>query len=420
MIVRRTLVVASILTLAGGCGGGSYQETPPPEPARYPGEVEGSGEGEESTPERLLRNVARATYRVYVTNDSARDVSRVGFVPSRGAGVESTIPVVVGPGDVDRVRGIAVAPDGAHWYVSVAGGTPSGSVRQFAAGPDTLVGRAEVGGFPAALDLTADGSTLFVTDLDLRGDPEPSDISVVETTTMQEVTRVTACVQPRGSRIDEAGDHLYLVCEGSEQLVELDARSFQVTKRFSVAPGREGALPLTDTGEERPVETDADRFQVRPGLQSTCSPTWTEPATGTRAGRIVYVACNENDEVLAISTERWEVAERYDAGSGPHHMESTDDGRYLLVTLAGEQAVAVYDLDRGGEEVARIETSEPVPHGVVASPDSRYAFVTNEAQAPTRGTLDVLDLRSLERVATVGLGHRSGAIGFWEIDRLVR
>ena len=48
-------------------------------------------------------------------------------------------------------------------------------------------------------------------------------------------------------------------------------------------------------------------------------------------------------------------------------------------TLKGNQAVAIFDLATGEER--RVETSRPVTHGVVVSPDSRYAFVTNEAVA---------------------------------------
>ncbi len=50
---------------------------------------------------------------------------------------------------------------------------------------------------------------------------------------------------------------------------------------------------------------------------------------------------------------------------------------------------------------------------MVASPDGRYAFVTNEAVGAVPGTLDVFDLVALERVATVDLGFQSGGIDYW-------
>ena len=89
-------------------------------------------------------------------------------------------------------------------------------------------------------------------------------------------------------------------------------------------------------------------------------------------------------------------------------------GSKLVATLKGEQAVAVFDLE-AGEEVGRISASQSVTHGVVTSPDGRYAFVSNEAVGSTLGTLDVIDLDTLELVASVELGHQSGGIDFWRM-----
>ncbi len=83
-----------------------------------------------------------------------------------------------------------------------------------------------------------------------------------------------------------------------------------------------------------------------------------------------------------------------------------------MATLKAEQSIAVIDLDTG-DEIARLPTSQPVTHGVVASPDGRYAFVTNEAVGAVPGTLDVFDLEALELVATVDLGYQSGGVDYW-------
>lgn len=88
----------------------------------------------------------------------------------------------------------------------------------------------------------------------------------------------------------------------------------------------------------------------------------------------------------------------------------------LVVTLKGEQAVAVYDLATGAER-ARIPATQPVTHGVVVSPDGRYAFVTNEAVGAVRGTLDVVDLERDAIVASLPLHYQPGGIGFWKMEK---
>lgn len=343
------------------------------------------------------------TYRLYVANESSDLVSRVAFTPGAGAIVEKEIPVGVMPGDIDGAHGITVSPDGRHWYVTIAHGTPRGSVWKFAAGPDTLVGRAELGLFPATMGITPDGQILMAVNFNLHGDMIPSDVSVVYAPEMIEVARIRTCLMPHGSRISADGRRHYSACMHSERLVEIDMDAFAVSAAFDLAPGREG-----------PVAVDAGR--VTHGTPDrVCSPTWVEPGVGERADRFVYVACNRNREILEIDAERWSVARRFATGAGPYNLEATPDGRLLIATLKGEQAVAVVDLDSGAE-IARIATSRPVAHGVVASPDGRYAFVSNESVGSVRGTLDVIDLDSLEVVATVELEHQSGGIDFWRVE----
>jgi DNA-binding beta-propeller fold protein YncE len=52
----------------------------------------------------------------------------------------------------------------------------------------------------------------------------------------------------------------------------------------------------------------------------------------------------------------------------------------------------------------------------VISPDSRYAFVTQEGVGAEPGAVDVIDLRTLARVASVDVGQQAGGIDFWKSD----
>ena len=327
------------------------------------------------------------TYRVYVANESSDLVTRVAFTPGEGAVVENEIPVGIMPGDNDGAHGLSVSPDGRYWYVTIAHGTPYGYLWKFHAGPDTLVARTQLGLFPATMGLTPDGQFLLAANFNLHGDMVPSNVSVVYTPDMVEVTKIRTCLMPHGSRVRPDGTKLYSACMHSEQLVEIDVGTFQVSARFDVSPGMEGAV---------------------------CSPTWVEPGMGTRANRVVYVACNKNQEVLEVDTERWEVSRRFPTGKAPYNLEVTAGGERLIATLKGEQAVAVFDLESGAE-LGRVGTSRPVTHGVVASPDGRYAFISNESVGSVRGTLDVIDLETLTVVDTVELGHQSGGIDFWSV-----
>ena len=342
------------------------------------------------------------TYRVYVANESSDLVSRVAFTPGRDAWVEKEIPVGMMPGDIDGAHGISVSPDGEFWYVTIAHGTPQGFLWKFHAGPDTLVGRTKLGLFPATMGITPDGQFLLAANFNLHGDMVPSNVSVVYTPDMVELAKVETCLMPHGSRVQADGMRQYSACMHSEQLVEIDLATFEVSRRFNLTPGHE--MVMEGSGVAHPMGGDGP----------VCSPTWAEPAAGVRANRSVYVACNKNQEVLEIDTEEWRVSRRFSTGMAPYNLEATTDGSKLIVTLKGEQGIAVIDLD-SGEELGRLQASRPVTHGVAASPDGRYAFVSNEAVGSTKGTLDVIDLERLEVVATVELGHQSGGIDFWRM-----
>jgi DNA-binding beta-propeller fold protein YncE len=78
----------------------------------------------------------------------------------------------------------------------------------------------------------------------LHGDHVPSTVSIVHTATMLELARPLTCTMPHGSRLNASGTKHYSTCMMDDQLVELDARTFALTTRFGLAPGAEAVLPL--------------------------------------------------------------------------------------------------------------------------------------------------------------------------------
>jgi len=337
--------------------------------------------------ERLQRDVG-FRYWVYVADEASDVVSRVRF-DQDSIVVDKSIPVGIMPADLDGPHGLSISEDGRYWYLTTAHGTPWGRLWKYRTGSDVLVDSVQLGLFPATIGLTPDGTMAFVTNFDLHGDPVPSSISVVETDpVLTETGRVTTCVKPHGVRVDPAGEHAYSACVGSDELVDMTVQPARVSR----------TLHVSATGGD------------------PCKPTWAQPSVD---GKHVYVACNGASEVLDVDLATWTVARRFQVGKAPYNLAVTRNGRYLLATDKGEQAVSAVDL-RDGTEAARIATSRPLPHGVVVSPDSRYAFVTNEAVGAVRSTVDVIDLDGKKRVASVEVEHQAGGIAFWRMEPLRR
>src|SRR4030095_9000633 len=122
-----------------------------------------------------------------------------------GAAIDHEIRTGIMPTDIDGPHGLAVSPDKAYYYVSIAHGQPNGSVWKYATKDDKLLGRVTLGMFPATLDVSPDGDFLFVVNFNLHGDMVPSSVSVVTPDDMTEIARIPTCTMPHGSRLSADG-----------------------------------------------------------------------------------------------------------------------------------------------------------------------------------------------------------------------
>jgi len=353
-----------------------------------------------------------STYWAYVGAESADVIHRVRF-DDAGAVVEKTTPVGDRIMDTDGPHGLVVSRDGRFLYLTTGHGLPDGKLWKFEIGADTLVAQPiPLGRFPASIDVTPDGLYVFAVNFNLHGEMVPSSVSVVYTPSMTEVARTETCTMPHGSRISPDGLRHYSACMMDDQLVELDTRTFQVARRFSVAVGEERPLGREDRGHHTPAARHGEHAGHASHYEASCSPTWADTHP---SGDRIFVACNRSDELLEIDADEWTLIRRFSTGRGPYNLEVTPDGRILVVTLKQGNAVEFFDLEKG-ERLARSETSTTVTHGVVVSPDSRYAFVSVEGVGAEPGKVDVYDLTNFKRVADVEVGQQAAGITFWRTE----
>ena len=78
-------------------------------------------------------------------------------------------------------------------------------------------------------------------------------------------------------------------------------------------------------------------------------------------------------------------------------------------------STGIWDLNKG-VELAKIKNSRKVSHGVVISPDSKFAFVTVEGIGAQPGTVDVIDLHKLKLIDQIDIGKQAGGIAFWKME----
>lgn len=353
-------------------------------------------------------------YWVYVGAESEDLIHRIRFGPD-GAEVENTTPVGEIFNKIEGPHGLAIDDDGEYLYFSTGHGDPDGKFWKMKPGPDEIVeDPILLGRFPATVDVTPDGEYAFIVNFNLHGEMVPSTTSVVYLPDFYEVAQTEVGVMPHGSRISPDGNYQYSGLMMDDLLVELDAISFEVNRCFNVAEGEEGPV------EDHPYPHD-EHAEGNMGMDNhmheemhqdpTCSPTWAQPST---TGEHVYVACNASDRVLEIDVEAWELSRTFETGTGPYNIDISPDNRTMVVTLKQGDGVEIIDLE--SEEHTILDSSTSVTHGVIISPDSRFAFASVEGIGGEPGIVDVYDLQTKEKVDSVETGKQASGIDFWKME----
>ena len=356
-----------------------------------------------------------ATYLFFVASEGNDRIALVSFGPN-GARVERERRIGLNPTELLGPHGVALSPDGKYYYVTTAHGTPFGALWKYTTDRDSLVGKVDLGAFPATLQVSPDGAYVYVVNFNLYGDPVRSSVSVVYGDQMVEVTRIPTCIMPHGSRLNAQGTKHYSVCMMNDALVEIDTRAFTVARHFTLGKGKEEGVtgaPMTGVqmaGHEMGAHDMSHGAEPPKPGDISCSPTWAQPSVD---GSKVYVACNKANDIVEIDVASWKMLRRIPAGDGVYNLAATHDGKLLVGTNKRGQSVSVFDI-ASGKELARIPTTRKVASGVAVTDDDRYAFATIEGIGSQPGTVDIIDLRTLQKVASVDVGQQAGGIDFWK------
>lgn len=335
-----------------------------------------------------LAPVARAQspdagYRVGVVSEAADIVT--WFRPTAGGlQQERVVPVGIMPADIDGPHNLAVAPDQRSYFVTVAHGTPYGSLWKLAARGDSLVGRVQLELFPTTIGLTPDGQFAFVANSDFHGDhPRLNVVSVVHTASMTKITDLPACDMPHGVKPNHRGTRVYVSCMHGDEILELDVASFRVTRRARTGSGHPPAQAVA-------AGASADH-------PSECAPTFVSVSPDDRR---LYVACNYGNRLQVWDAGDLRLIKELPAGKGAYNVEPSPDGKWVIVTNKKDQSISLFDAGSLAE-VARVATSKKIVHGVAYSPDSRFAYISCESIGTDPGAVDVIDLNSRKLVASV-------------------
>ncbi|MBK8005692.1 MAG: hypothetical protein IPK12_17690 [Gemmatimonadetes bacterium] len=350
-------------------------------------------------PGAAVAQAADPGYRVGVVSESGDIVT--WLKPGAGTLVEDhVVPVGVMPADVDGPHNLAVAPDQAYYYLSIAHGTPFGNLWKMDARTDQLLGTAPLEMFPTTIGLTPDGDFAFVANSDFHGDhPRENVITVVHTPTMQTITHLPACDMPHGVKSNHAGTTVYISCMHSDELLEIDVASLAIRRRAPTGTGMQhamaadqhamhGAAPAAGASAPAPAAAPVD---------GECAPTFVSVSADDRT---LWAACNHSGTVQVWDAASFTKVAEVPVGAGAYNVEPSPDGKWVIVTNKKAQSFSLVDV-AARKEVLRVPTTKKIVHGVAWSPDGRYAFISQESIGADPGAVDMFDVAARKVVATV-------------------
>ena len=352
--------------------------------------------------------VPATTYRILATATVQDQVALFRFKPCQpeamppacGAQVERTYAVGIDPSAIEGPLGVTVAPDARAFYVSLAHGGPFGRLEKYDIDTGRRLGAVQLGMFPATLDIAPNGAFIYAVNLNSEDpDMRPSSLSIVLGDSMTVAARPQTCRMPYGSRLNPQGTMHYSACMMNDLLVEVDARTFTVRRLFNVAPGAEGDMPIAE-GQMAGMVHDAYP------MSSYCSPTWAQPSSD---GSRVFVACNKSGEIVEVDVASWKLVKRWPTPPAPVDLAATPDGKLLVATHRAPGTLTIWRLS-DGTLLADVSGTRKGASRVATSRDSRFAFVALEGLESEPGTIDIIDLETLQRVASVEIGTRAGGI----------
>ena len=351
---------------------------------------------------------AKRSYYLYVAAESDDAVSLLEFNGENIKEIER-INVGVMPTEIEGPHGITVDPNGDYWYLSLAHGSPFGSLVKYTTESNKAISKTILGLFPATMQVSPTTGLLYCVNFNLHGDMKPSTVSVVDPELMVEIKQIETGSMPHGSRLSPDGLLQYSVAMMSGELFEIDGISMEVRRKLNLEKMNNS---MNHTSNDHSGHSMMDHTSHSIMKHSKVKPTWVIPHPSTRKA---YIAGNGSDEIIEVDLENWKVSERIKTGKGPYNVEITPDGNILVITLKGEGSTAIMDLN-SKKIIKKIKNTTSVSHGIAISPDNKYAFISVEGIGGEPGIVDVIDLETLNLISSVEVGKQAGGIAFWKIS----
>jgi len=291
--------------------------------------------------------------------------------------------------------------------VSAAGAAPKAYVGLFkddaVAVVDTaqnkVLGTIAVPKGPHGLVVTPNGRKVYVSS------DGASTVSVIDTATDRVVATIDVGANPHGLAVSGDGSRVLVSGWGSNRALVIDTVTDRVIGEVPVAQphnatlsrdGRTGWVASQQQGATALVRLDLTAWKEVARVPLDKTPRGLELSPDGR--RVLFTLAGVNAiQVLDTATNR--IATQIPVGASPHYAPFTPDGRSALAVVQGPGELAI--LDTASNTVAGTVAVGKAPHWSMSSSDGRTAYVTNEGS----NDVSVVDLTRRTVMSTIAVGN---------------
>lgn len=203
------------------------------------------------------------------------------------------------------------------------------------------------------------------------------DLSVIDEPSHTVLAVIKLGTRPRGVSVSPDGRRVYVALSGSP----------------IAGPGvDESKLPPADRSADGIGVVDAVQLRLLRVLRGVTDP---EQIVLSPDGRLLYLASQDGNEVLAMRPASGAIAWRHPVPFEPEGLGLSPDGKVLYVTAESANSVTVLDA-LTGRPLGQFDVGMR-PRGVAFAPDGDRAYVSGEGDA----SLAVIDARTRQPVRTL-------------------
>ena len=252
---------------------------------------------------------------------------------------------------------------------------------------------------PHGLVITPDGRKVYVSS------DGASTVTVIDTASDRVVGSVEVGPNPHGLAMSRDGRRVLVSAFGANEAMVIDTATDKVDRRIPVAQPHNAAFApdgrTAFVGSQHQGATALVVVDLVDGKEIARVPLDKTPRAldASADGKWLFVTVAGSNAVRVYDAATRQLAGEIAVGASPHIAVFTPDSRAGLVVSQGPGELAI--LDASGRAVSGVVLVGKLPHWVTASADGRTAYVANEGS----NDVSIVDVGARRVVATIPVGN---------------